>query len=479
IFTCWLGGDSVRSSRALLASAGVPGYETPENAVGAFHQLVAHARNQELLREVPPAAPESGAAVDRDGARHILEEAARAGREWLDPRESLAVLAAYGVPAAATRRAGDAAAAARFSCEMGFPVALKIVSPQATHKSEVGGVALGLASESEVRAAAERMIAALACHAPGARIDGFVVQRMVERRHAVELLAGAVTDPLFGPVLLFGTGGTAAEAIADRAIALPPLNEPLARDLIARTRAAALLAGHRGKPAADERAVANATIAISRLISEQDAILELDANPLLADDAGVIAVDARIRVARAGAGRTALAIRPYPLGLEERWVIEDRQLSVRPIRPEDDVALRAFFESLDPGDSYFRFFRSVRQPERSQIARYAQIDYDREMAFVAFEGGEIAALAQALTDPDNIAAEYSLVVLAKLRGRGLGGRLLAKLIDYQRARGTERLVGQVLTQNARMMRLVSELGFELRGELPGGITEVSLSLGRG
>jgi acetyltransferase len=351
-------------------------------------------------------------------------------------------------------------------------VALKIVSPQISHKSDVGGVALDIEHEAALRDAALAMLRRVSASQPQAGITGFSVQTMVRRPRALELIVGASIDPLFGPVILFGAGGTAVEVVADRAVALPPLNAPLARALVQRTRIARLLAGWRDVPAADLDAVLRVLTTVSQLLADEPRITELDINPLLADAAGVIALDARIRVSAVAPGGAAhFAIRPYPVQLSEAVDWQGRSITLRPIRPEDEAQHLAFLARLDPADVRMRIFYSRRSIERSELARLTQIDFEREMAFIATaalaEGGEeTLAVVRAVADPDNIDAEFGIVVRSDLKGAGLGELMLNKLIAYQRQRGTQRLVATVLVENARMLDLARELGFALESEQP-------------
>jgi acetyltransferase len=291
------------------------------------------------------------------------------------------------------------------------------------------------------------------------------VQPMVRRPQALELTVGASIDPLFGPVLLFGHGGSAVDVVADQAVALPPLNLPLARALVARTRVARLLAGWCEVPPADTEALHAVLVALSQLLAGEPRIAELDINPLLADAQGVVALAARVRVDAAGPGGAArFAIRPYPWELVETLAWQGRTLTLRPIRPEDEVQHRAFLERLDPLDIRMRVFYSRRTIERSELARLTQIDYEREMAFVATVPGpqgieETLGVVRATTDPDNVEAEFGIVVRSDLKGGGLGERLMKKLIQHLRLRGTQRLVATVLRENERMLELARELGF--------------------
>ncbi len=475
LLACWLGDAAVAQARQAFQAAGVPCYDTPEAAVEAFAMLLEYRRNQAQLLQAPPV---GSAPVPPDLARvrAAIAPALAEGREWLTEPEAKAVLEAIAVPVAGTRIVGaDADEAVAAAQAVGWPVALKILSPQITHKSDVGGVALDLADEAALRSAVAAMLARVRAARPDADLSGFTVQRMVRRPRALELIVGASLDPLFGPVILFGAGGTAVEVVADRAVALPPLNEPLARALVDRTRIARLLAGWRDVPAADRDALHGVLMAVSQLLAEVPEITELDINPLLADAEGVIALYARVRVdARAPGGAAAFAIRPYPAQLVEQLSWRGRPLTLRPIRPEDEPQHLAFLQKLDPVDIRMRVFYSRQSITRTELARLTQIDYEREMAFVATapaEGAdgapeETLGVVRATCDPDNDSAEFGIVVRSDLKGGGLGELLMRKLIDHLRARGTKRLVATVLRQNTRMLELARDLGFAQASEQP-------------
>ncbi|WLI90854.1 bifunctional acetate--CoA ligase family protein/GNAT family N-acetyltransferase [Massilia sp. R2A-15] len=484
VLACWLGGDAVAEARRICSDAGIATFDTPEDAVNGYLQIVHFRQSQQLLMQVP-AASVANAAADRDGARRIIEGALAEGRAQLSEPESKAVLAAYGIPVVQTRLAPDVAQAVQAACEIGFPVAVKIVSPDVIHKSDVGGVALDLDSPEAVRAAAQRMVKRLGELAPGARLEGFSVQQMARRPEAHELIVGAATDPVFGPVVLFGQGGVSVEVTADHAVALPPLNSVLARDLVGRTRVARLLAGYRNRPPADMEAILSALIQVSQLVSDIPEVIELDINPLLADSAGAVALDARMRVAPAGRGASGLdrlAIRPYPRELEETIEFEGRDLMLRPVVPEDGPAHLAFFAALSPDDVRYRMFMRLRELAPSQLARFTQIDFDREMAFIATRAGadgqpETLGVARVVADPDNVAAEFAVTVRSDLKGHGLGRILMNKLIAYCRSRGTREIVGEALPQNTRVIRLVKSLGFEVTPAPEEGTMRLRLPLG--
>jgi acetyltransferase len=467
VMSCWMGGATVQAARQRFQAAGIADHATPEQAVRAMAMQLNYRRNQAQLMQTPPT---SLTHIDVPTVRSLIDAALAQRREWLHEHEAKALLAACGVPVVATRHTepSDAAALAA-ALAIGWPVAVKTESPQITHKSDVGGVALNLQSETELRAALAAMRERAARLRPDAQISGWAVQAMVQRPRAIELIVGSTVDPLFGPVLLFGQGGTAVEVLADRAVALPPLNLPLAQALITRTRVARLLAGWRDVPPSDVNAVAQVLIALSQLLAEEPRIVEIDVNPLLADARGVIALDARVRLsAAAPGGAERFAIRPYPQALVQQVPWRDQRLTLRPIRADDEPRHREFLSQVTPDDLRLRVFHSRRSIEHSELARLTQIDYDREMAFIATlaaDGEEKAGeeqtlgVARAICDPDNQDAEFGILVRSDLHGQGLGGLLMHKLITHLRERGTQRLVGTVLKENISMLKLARALGF--------------------
>jgi acetyltransferase len=466
VMSCWLGDQAVTEARQTFQAAGMAAFDTPEQAVRAFSLLRRYRQNQAELTEAAPAL-QPHAQPDLPAIQTLVQAALAQGRDMLTEPEAKAVLDACGIPVVATQRVdGTPDAAAAAAAAIGFPVVLKILSDDISHKSDVGGVALNLQDAAEVRQAAQTMLSRVQRQHPQAHLQGFTVQAMVRRQHAQELIVGSTVDPMFGPVILFGQGGTAVEVMADRAVALPPLNAPLAKALIARTRVARLLAGWRDTPAVDEAALQGVLVAVSQLLAQVPEIAELDINPLIVNFEGVVALDARIRVSPSGpAGAANFAIRPYPAELEETVSWEGRTVTLRPIRPEDEPLHMAFLQQLDPEDVRMRVFYSKRTMARSELARLVQIDYAREMAFVAMAAGpdgqpQTLGVARAMTDPDNVEAEFGVIVRSDLKGSGLGLLLMNKLIAYLRSQGTQRLVASVLDYNERMLKLARALGFQ-------------------
>jgi acetyltransferase len=316
---------------------------------------------------------------------------------------------------------------------------------------------------------------------PQATLLGFTVQQMVKGGGALELIVGVATDRVFGPVILFGQGGTAVEVIGDKAVALPPLNLALARDLVSRTRIAKLLGGYRDRPPVNREALHLTLVKISQLIADVPELVELDINPLYADTEGVVALDARARLAHSqvvGAGR--FAIRPYPAELEERIDFNGRDVLLRPIRPEDEPQHREFLRRIAPDDIRLRFFYAKRGFEHSELARFTQIDYDREMAFIATATNsagvmETLAVVRAIADPDNSRAEFAILVRSDLKGQGLGHALLGKIVRYCRARGTREIIGEVIANNTSMLALAETYGFKVH-RVPVDLSIVRISL---
>jgi len=482
VITCWLGADAVQKAMQDCATAGIPVYATPERAVEAFVRRVQYRRNQAALLETPHELAPS-AAPDRVRARQVIGDALAQGRTLLDEVQAKALLDAYAIPVVSTRTVRDADEAATAAAQIGYPVVLKILSPQISHKSDVGGVALGLADEAELRGAAQAIERRARTLRPDAQLLGFTVQAMVSRPHAHELIIGVATDPVFGPVVMFGQGGTAVEVLKDSATALPPLNSVLARDLISRTRVAALLAGYRDRAAVDMEALSACLIQVSQMACELPELQELDINPLLADERGVIALDARVRLrAAAAVGKASdrLAILPYPALLEETLVLHGRAVLLRPIRPEDEPLMRTFYANATRNDMRLRFFMVRREVPHSELARYSQIDYDREMTFVALrpDGGDEGLLgeARAVCDPDNIRAEFAIQLATHSQRQGLGRALMDKLLRYLRARGVHEVWGECLHENQGMAALARSSGFSVLPGAEPGVYALQLKL---
>lgn len=466
---CWMGQRQVAAARALLAAHGVPEFPSPETAVEAFSYLAAYHRNQQLLRQVPgPLGPHS--APDIEGARLVLEAALAERRAVLSAMECRALLAAFSIPvmpAVEARSANEALVAAE---SLGFPVALKIASTDIPHKSDVNGVRLNVGNAQAVRSVYQELVESVRRQRPQARIQGAMVERMYVSPHGRELHVGVVRDEVFGPVISFGLGGTAVEVLHDRAVALPPLNTFIAQTLIQQTRAARLLGPFRNMPPVNMAALEAVLWRVSEMVCELPEIRELDINPLIADETGAVALDARIVVEAPPPqlDRYAhMAIHPYPSHLVTTMQLADgTNVTLRPIRPEDAEIEDAFVRNLSPRAKYFRFMQALRELTREMLIRFTQIDYDRELALIAVveqDGKEVeVAVARYGMNPDRETCEFAIVVGDAWQGKGIGSRLMALLMEAAKARGFKQMEGEVLAENGPMLSLVRRLGFSTR-----------------
>lgn len=485
VLTSWMGGDRMASARRLFADAGVATYDTPTQAVDAFMHLVGYRRNQKMLMQTPPSKPaEFSPAVDV--ARQIVTDALASGTTMLAGRQAMAVLDAYAIPTTPARHAADVEEAIAAADEIGYPVALKILSPDIADKSKVGGVELFLDGPGAIRAAAASVLSAVARNQPDARIQGFSVERMVLRSGSQEISIALSDDPIFGPVITFAQGGPMAKIIGDEAVALPPLNLSLARELVSRTRVSKLFQGYGDTPPANVGALCLTLVQVSQMVIDLPEIVEMEINPLFVDSDGVLAVDARMRLApstREIPRQRELAIRPYPKQLEEEFVTESgRTVLLRPIRPEDEPAHYEFLSKVTPEDIRLRFFGTVRTLPHSEMARLTQIDYDREMAFVATArrpdaiGVETLGVVRIVADLNNEQAEYAILVRSDMKGQRLGRKLMEKMVDYCRSRGTRQIIGLVMRNNKRMLDMIHDMGFKSHPVPDDEVMEVVLDL---
>jgi acetyltransferase len=471
IFAVWLGTSD--ATTPVFEAARIPSYATESDAVGGFMHLVRYREALEALMATPPSLPQDFT-PDVRAARAVVASAVQQGRMWLDPIECTRLLAAYAIPIAPAelaRNTDEAAAAAEQFLTKGLGVVAKILLPDIVHKSEVGGVRLNLTSERAVREAVPDILARARAAKPGARIIGVTIHPMVLRLNARELIAGIADDPTFGPVIVFGRGGTAVEVIGDKALALPPLDLELARGLIARTRVSRVLQAYRNVPAADTNAIALLLVKLAQLAADVPELRELDLNPVLADQNGLIAVDARIAVApldltrRGPSGHPRFAIRPYPKEWERHTALRDgTKILVRPVRPEDEALYGPFFADVTAEDLRLRFFAPVKEFGHTFIARFTQIDYARAMAFIAIEesSGKMLGVVRLHADANYERGEYAILVRSDLKGRGLGYLLMQLIIEYARTEKLKTIEGQVLSENTTMLVMCRELGFEIQ-----------------
>lgn len=473
VLAVWVGDAG--EAAGILEDAGIPHYASESDAIGGFMHLVHYREGLDTLMETPPSLP-AEFTPDVAAARAIVGNAIAGGRSWLDPVEATQLFAAYSIPLVPAIPARDPAAAAEAARPFlvdGRQVAVKIHSPDIVHKSDVGGVQLNLPNADAVRTATADMLRRVRAARPEARILGVTVHPMIVRPQARELIAGIADDTTFGPVVVFGRGGTAVEVINDKALALPPLDLKLADELIARTRVARLLKAYRDVPAADVRAVALTLVKLAQLAADLPEITEIDLNPLLADSTGVIALDARVAVKplqdarRPASGHPRFAVRPYPKEWERRRRLNDGAMAfIRPVRPDDEHLYGPFFARVSPEDLRLRFFAPMKQFSHAFIARLTQLDYARAMAFIALDdvSGEMLGVARLHADANYEVAEYAVLVRSDLKGRGLGWLLMQTIIDYARGEGLRRLEGQVLSENTAMLTMCRELGFGIEAD---------------
>jgi acetyltransferase len=472
VVTAWLGEADAALGRNVMKAAGVPALISPERGVQSFSYLSRFVRNRQLRLQTPPPRVDE---FDTDiaGARRVVERVLLSGRAVLDENESKQLLNRFGINVARTALATSADEAAARADEIGYPVVLKVVAQGVTHKSEVGGVLLSLPSADAVRRGFETIAQRVAEKAPSARFIGVNVQQMIDRPHGRELIIGLARDSAFGPVITFGMGGIAVEVFRDSAVALPPLNRFLALEMISRTRVAQMLDSFRGLPAVDLDALVGTLLKISDLACEIPCIQELDINPLLADERGVIALDARVMLGDGALAPDAtyshLAIHPYPKSLARAHRLKTGEtVLLRPIRPEDLEAERRFIARLSQRTLYMRFHAPVRELNIERLVRYTQIDYDREMAFVAVDAnvehadGEIRGIARYTRNPDGSTCEFGLAIEDTWQGRGLGHALMNAIESCARDRGIREIVGYVLKDNADMARLMRSRMYDAR-----------------
>ncbi len=484
LLSCWMGDASVGAARSILKDAAIPSFRTPEAAVGAFGNLASFYQNQLLLQQTPP--PLSTLAKpDIEGARLVIESVLAERRKVLTEMESKTLLSAFHIPVTSTMLARSANEAMMIATQLGFPGALKIDSPDISHKSDVQGVALNLVNATGVRDAYNDMVQTVARLQPKARINGVTVQNMASAKRGREIYVGLVTDDPFGPVIAFGAGGTMIELIDDRAMELPPLNQFLAHRLIERSRVSETLGEWRGNAAVNMDALEQVLLRVSEMVCELPQLREMDINPFIVDEHGAVAVDARIVIDHASqsqansAGSSSynhLAILPYPARYAQVWPLPGGgEYSVRPIRPDDAQMLQDLIQHLSPESRYFRFVSSITELPPTMLARFTLIDYDREMALVAVfkervagadgeftETERIIGVSRYITNPDQSSCEFALVVADDFSGKGLGSRLMLSIMDVAREKGLAEMDGLVLANNPGMLKLMRSLGFSVK-----------------
>ena len=469
VMTSWMGGAQIAEARKLFNAAHVPNYTTLENAIDAFSYLARYNRNQRMLLQTPQRLSRGKKAPDTDGARLIIESVLDEQRHTLTEPESMAVLNAFHIPTVRNGIARSANEALVVAESIGFPVAMKVLSTDITHKSDAGGVRLNINSAHEVRSVYRQLIDEVQSKVPNATISGVTIEKMYRSSNGRELMIGIIRDPVFGPVISFGSGGTMVEIMGDSVISLPPLNRRLTTDLINRTRVSKMLGKFRNMPAVDLEQLIDVLLSVSGIACELPWVQEMDINPLIIDDKGIVAVDARIMVDYPEPSTDRyhhLAIHPYPTRLVKNAQLNDgTDIVIRPIRPEDAEIEAKFVRELSKESKYFRFMNSIQELSQEMLVRLTQIDYHNEMALIAVrpleDGEDQIGVARYSTNVDRKSCEFALVVADKWHGKGIAHLLMRNLMEVARDRELEIMEGQVLSDNKRMLELMKSLKFKI------------------
>ena len=470
VICCWMGEEQVASGRKLLEESGIPAFRTPETAVELFYHISKYFRNQKLLLQTPEPTRQQDR-PEAEGAKMLIEALLAERRKVLSEMESKAILRAFRVPVAQTMVARTATEALLLAEQIGFPVAMKVDSPDLQHKSEVGGVRLNIMNAPAVRNAYHDIIDTVQKRQPKARINGVSIEPFLSRPHGRELMIGVFRDPIFGPVISFGAGGFDVEVFSDRSVALPPLNKFLAKDLIDSTRASIILGDFHNMPPVDQKALREVLLCVSEMVCELPWLMELDINPLIVDEKGAIAADARMvvdHISETSGDRYAhMAIYPYPVHLTQEWQMKDGTVvTIRPIRPEDAEMEQEFVKGMSDESRYYRFMDTLRELTPTMLVRFTQIDYDREMALVGTVAGDEGketqiGVARYVVNPDGESVEFALAVGDTWQKSGVGRKLMTALIDCARQKGYRAVVGDVLSTNGKMFNLMTSLGFTI------------------
>jgi len=472
IMTSWMGGKQVEGARRLFSDAHLPDFRTLEHAVDAFSYLARYNKNQRLLLQTPGGLPRGHEVPDREGARLIIEAVLTEQRRVLTEPESMAVLNAFRIPTVRNGIARSGNESLVIAESIGFPIAMKVLSTDISHKSDVGGVRLNINSAQEVRGAYRQLIDDVRRHVPDADVSAVTIEKMYRSPNGRELMIGVIRDPVFGPVISFGSGGTTVEVMGDSAVSLPPLNRRLAIDLINRTKVSKMLGKFRQMPAVDIDQLVSVLLNVSAMACELPWLQEMDINPLIIDENGLVAVDARIVVDYPTPSTDRyhhLAIHPYPTHFVKKIQLNDgTDITIRPIRPEDAEMEAKFVRELSNEAKYFRFMNSFHELSQEMLVRFTQIDYHNEMALIAVktdsQGEEQIGVARYSTNVDKTSCEFALVVSDKWQSRGIAHHLMKDLMEIARDRNLETMEGQVLRENSKMLELVASLGFQVRND---------------
>lgn len=483
LLVCWMGNKHVKSSWKLFESNKLPYFDKPEEAVEAFSYLANYQHNQELLLQVPgPLSPQPK--PDIKTARRIIDAALAQSRTVLTASESKKILKAFMIPVNPAIEVPNAEEAVTAAKSLGFPLAIKINSPEITHKQDAGGVALNISNAEEVRLTFDKLISNAKKYAPNASILGVTIEPMFKKPNDRELMIGVIRDKVFGPVISFGAGGSLVEIIKDRALSLPPLNQFLAKQLIARTRISKLLGEFRNRPAVHIDTIVNTLLRVSEMVCELPHIQEMDINPFIINENEGMAVDARIMIAPIATSSSPyshMAIHPYPNDLISTYQLADgTNITIRPIRPEDANIEREFVRDLSNESKYLRFMEYFKELTPSMLIRFTQIDYDREMALIAtYEKNAKETnigVARYMINSNAENCEFALVVADAWQNKGIGSKLMTSLIEIAKSKGIKKMTGFVLTQNANMLELVERLGFSISASKNHTIKIVTKSL---
>lgn len=471
IVVCCMGGDNIASIRKSLQERGIPVFSSPENAIKAAKYLTTYFKNRTYLIQAP-ASMEQHVSPDIEGARLIIEGVLQEGRKVLNQMESRAVLKAFNIPINPswnTHSANEALVAAE---SVGFPVALKINSPDISHKVDFSGVSLNVMNAQAVRSAYKKLVDDVKQTKPDVRIEGVIVEHMVTSAANRELLLGIKNDSIFGPVIVFGHGGTMVEVMNDIAISLPPLNSLLAKTLIQSPKVSKMLDSFRNMPAANHAELERIILRLSEIACELPWVRNLDINPLVLNDKSAMVLDAVIEVDYLPPAQRRyehMAIHPYPVYLETNWQMKNgTDVVIRPIRPEDAELEKAFIESLSERSRYYRFMHNVKRVTPEMLARFTQIDYHREMALVALVkepgGWHEIGVSRYVLNPDGVSCEFAVVVSDQWHRTGIGYKLMELLIEAARNKGLKVMDGIVLRDNVPMRKLARSMGFEIRDD---------------
>lgn len=466
ILACWMGEKQVRSSWKLFEKHKIPFFDTPEKAISAFSYLADYYYNQQLLIQIPkPFSPQPK--PDIAAAQLMIESVLNENRNILTTTESKIILKAFLIPISEVREAKTKDEAISIARSIGFPLVMKINSPHISHKQEAHGVALNITNEQTVQETFDKLIDSAKQTFPNAHILGVTLEPMIKSYSDRELMIGVINDKVFGPVISFGAGGTFVEINKDRALALPPLNKFLAERLIARTKIAKALGKFRNMPAANVDVIINILLRVSEMICALPHIQEMDINPLIVNEKMAIAVDARMVVQKPSSSIPYyhMAIHPYPDYLISSFEIENKQITLRPIRPEDAELEQAFISELSNQSKYFRFMETIKELSPMMLIRFTQIDYDKEMAIVASRTDEekeiIIGIARYVINPDSETAEFAIVIADAWHNKGTGSKLLASLISIAKDKGIKSIEGVVLSSNTGMLELARHHGFNI------------------